>query len=86
MKQTPFMCHPGTNRFSQERYDLLTKHKSVFPYEYVDSLEKLEIDQLPEKADFYSHLKSEHISDEAYAEGKHVFETFQCQNLKDYAM
>lgn len=42
------------------------KQEGVFPYDYMDSLERSEEKQLPTKDDFYSIFNSEHISDKQY--------------------
>ena len=38
----------------------------VYPYEYMDSLERLDETSLPDKESFYSELKLEDITDEDY--------------------
>jgi len=40
------------------------KRKGVYPYDYVDSVDKLAEIALPPKEAFYSRLKNENISDE----------------------
>lgn len=42
------------------------KQEGVFPYDYMDSLERSEEKQLPTKDDFYSIFNSEHKSDKQY--------------------
>ncbi len=49
-----------------QAYDIQTK-KGFFPYEYVDSLHKLNDTRLPPQEAFYSELKKKGISDEDYA-------------------
>ena len=72
--------------------DTLIK-KGIYPYEFVDSVEKLYVDRLPEKNDFSSSLYSgmidnekieNNITDKEYEQAKYVWNLFQCQNLKDY--
>ena len=41
----------------------LVKQKGVYPYEYMDSFEKLSEDKLPDRCKFFSFLKDECISD-----------------------
>ena len=69
--------------YSGNKFNLLTK-KGVYPYEYMDSLEKLEETKLPPKEKFYSRLNDENISDEDYKHAKQVWETFNMKTLKDY--
>ncbi|XP_046399973.1 uncharacterized protein LOC124166487 [Ischnura elegans] len=47
-----------TKRVYGDRLDLVTR-KGIFPYEYVDSWEKLEEKCLPPKEKFYSHISGE---------------------------
>ena len=56
-----------------ERFHLLTR-KGVFPYEYVDSWEKLEEPSLPAKELFFSHLYGSDISDADCKHAQHVWE------------
>ena len=62
----------------------LLKCKGVYPYEYVDSLDKLAETQLPPKEAFYSRLSGDNISDEDYEHAQKVWEAFDCKILKDY--
>ena len=71
------------SHYSGDKFNLLTK-KGVYPYEYMDSLEKLEETELPPKEAFYSRLYNEDISDEDYAHAKKVWETFNMKTLRDY--
>ena len=49
---------------------ILLLRKSVYPYEYIDDLEKFNKTSLPEKEDFYSHLNMENITDANYPHAK----------------
>ena len=62
----------------------LLKRKGVYPYDYVDQLNKLSEPQLPPKETFYSKLNGEHISDEDYEYAQKVWEAFDCKTLKHY--
>ena len=50
----------------------------------MDSWERFEETQLPEKETFYSKLTDENISDGDYEHAKKVWEMFGCKNLGDY--
>ncbi|KAK5641924.1 hypothetical protein RI129_010471 [Pyrocoelia pectoralis] len=65
-------------------FNLLTK-KGVFPYEYVDSWERLSETELPQKNAFFSFLRNEGISDDDYAHALTVWNTFSIENLGQYA-
>ena len=69
--------------YSGDKFNLLTR-KGVYPYEYMDSLEKLKESELPPKEAFYSRLNDEDISDENYAHAKKVWKTFNMKTLRDY--
>ena len=62
----------------------LVKGKGVYPYEYMDSLERFKENKLPPKEAFYSRLTGEGISDEDYERAKKVWEFFDMKTLKDY--
>ena len=62
----------------------LLKQKGFYPYEYIDSLEKLDETQLPPIEAFYSTLKQERIAEEEYQHAQKVWQTFNCQTLRDY--
>ena len=67
----------------ENKRQLLLK-KGIYPYEYMDSFERFQETQLPEKEKFYSSLSGKGITDEDYAHAKQVWETFGCRNLGDY--
>ena len=69
--------------YADNKLSLLTR-KGVYPYEYMNSLEKLKETKLPPKEMFYSRLIDEDISDENYAHALKVWETFEMKNLEDY--
>ncbi|XP_043478219.1 uncharacterized protein LOC122508763 [Leptopilina heterotoma] len=71
------------SNYSADKIKLLTR-KGVFPYEYIDSKEKLDEIELPPKEKFYSTLNDSNVSDEDYAHAQSVWTEFDCQNLGDY--
>ena len=62
----------------------LVKGKGVYPYEYIDSLERFKENKLPPKEAFYSRLVGEGISDEDYERAKKVWKVFGMKTLQDY--
>ena len=58
--------------------------KGIYPYEYMDNLEKLNETSLPEKEDFYSQLNMEDITDADYTHAKEVSKDFEIKNLGEY--
>ena len=70
------------NRF-QEKTPLCLR-KGVYPYDYVDSPEKLSETQLPQKSAFYSKLNKKDISDEDYNHAQKIWKEFGMKTMKDY--
>ena len=68
-----------TSKICGEKVRLLVR-KGVYPYDYMDSLERLNETQLPPKEAFYSKLNESHISDEAYEHAQKVWSEFDCEN------
>jgi len=62
----------------------LLQRKGVFPYDFIDSVQKLEYHSLPDISDFNNKLNKSKISKEDYAHAQKVWEVFNCNNLGDY--
>ena len=62
----------------------LVKRKGVYPYEYMDSLERFKENKIPPKEAFYSRLTGEGISDEDYEHVEKVWKVFGMKTLQDY--
>ncbi|VDI78522.1 Hypothetical predicted protein [Mytilus galloprovincialis] len=74
-----------TAEIGQKSHNLdLLLRKGVYPYDYMDSFERLQETQLPPKEAFFSTLTGEHISDEDYAHAQKVWEAFGCKTMRDY--
>ena len=59
--------------------------KSVYPYEYIESLERFNKTSLPDKKAFYSNLNiKKKIKDVDYRHAQKVFEEFKTKNLGEY--
>ena len=70
-------CNGDINKF------VLLLGKGVYPYEYMDNLEKFD-ETLPDKKVFYSELNLEDIIDKDYTHAQKVFEEFRLKNVGDY--
>ena len=62
----------------------LVKKKGVYPYEYMDSLERFKETKLPPKEAFYSRLTEEDISNEDYTHAKKIWRVFKMEHFQDY--
>ena len=83
-----------TNKVMDEGYDIpvspkrgnlnLLLRKDVYPYNYMDSLKRLDESQLPTKEAFYSRLNGEDIADDEYEHAQTVWKEFGCKTIRDY--
>lgn len=66
------------------KISLLTR-KGVFPYDFVDSYKKLNVQRLPTKDEFYSKLYETHITEDDYKHAKKVWKEFNITTLGEYS-
>ena len=64
----------------EERQELLLR-KGVYPYEYMNSFERFNETKLPNRSEFYSTLKREHITDEDF---EHAKRAEKCSSMKTW--
>ena len=85
-KNTYRFCNSFSESSSLECINkfVLLLRKGVYPYEYMDSWEKLNETLLPSKESFISNLNMEDIEDIDYRHGNNVFNKFKLNNLGDY--
>ena len=69
--------------YTDGKLSLLTR-KGVYPYNYMNTLEKLKETELPPKEAFYSKLNDEGISDKDYTHAQRVWKAFGMKTLEDY--
>jgi len=69
---------------SAENFDLLTR-KGIFPYEYIDCVDKLEETELPPRESFYSSLTGDTVSEDNYAHAVNVWQRFSIRTLGEYS-
>ena len=60
------------------------ENKGFFPYEWIDSLEKLEEEQLPPHSAFYSSLKNTNISEEEYSYCQEVWREKKMRTMREF--
>lgn len=63
----------------------LLQRKGVFPYDYIDSIEKLNASKLPPIEFFYNKLNDSNISDSDYMHAQRIWDSFQIKNLGEYS-
>ncbi|KYM95309.1 DNA polymerase [Cyphomyrmex costatus] len=68
----------------EQEFAFLTR-KGVFPYEYVNSFDKLNETSLPPREAFYSSLTGEDISVDDYQHATDVWQRFRINTLGDYS-
>jgi hypothetical protein len=56
----------------------------VYPYDYVNCLQKLDETSLPAKQEFYSRLNDDNVSDDDYAHAQRIWNEFGLQNIRGY--
>ncbi|XP_022800883.1 uncharacterized protein LOC111338630 [Stylophora pistillata] len=69
--------------FDGEKLDLL-KRKGVYPYEWLNSIDRLDETKLPPIKSFYSVLSGSGISKEEYGHAQEVWRTFGMKTMRDY--
>ncbi|KAK5637821.1 hypothetical protein RI129_000195 [Pyrocoelia pectoralis] len=69
---------------NDEEFNLIIR-KGIFPYEYIDSWERLNEMSLPPRDAFFSHLRNDGVSAEDYDHALNVWRAFSIQNLGQYA-
>ena len=67
----------------EEKYELLVK-KGIYPYDYMNRIERFPEEKLPPKKEFYSKLNDCGVSDEEYARARKIWEEFKIKNLGEY--
>ena len=72
------VCNKNLNKF------ILLLRKDVYPYEYMDNLERFNKTSLPNKESFYSDSNMENIDDIDYKHGNNAFKRFKLKNLGEY--
>ena len=77
----------GTDDYTKNRFQEKTSlclRKGVYPYDYMDSPERLLETQLPPKSAFYSKLNNKDITDEDYNHAQKIWKEFGMKTMKDY--
>ena len=73
----------GFEKFSNNQRKLLIK-KGIYPYEYMDSWNKFNDLELPNKDMFYGKLNMSDVSDKDYGHAQKVWKEFKIKNMGEY--
>ena len=66
-----------------EEFNLVSK-KGKYPYDYMDSFQKSQVDYLSSCDEFFSQLNDDSISLEQYEHAQWVWVAFGCETMADY--
>ena len=69
--------------FKGKRLNLMSQ-KGVYPYDFMDSFEKFNQMELPNKDQFYSILNDQHVTDDEYDHANKVWNTFMIKTMGEY--
>jgi len=82
------------NNLKPEQFENVKKHfdvnfdmllrKGVFPYDWFNSLEKLDETQLPPKEVFYSKLNNSNITDDDFEHAQKVWDNIKIKTFREY--
>ena len=72
------LCNKNSAKF------ILLLRKGVYPYEYMDSMDRFDETTLPNIEKFYSKLQLKDISEKDYKHAKKVWDIFEIKTLGEY--
>ena len=66
-----------------EKAELLSR-KGIYPYDYMNGINKFSEEKLPQKEEFFSKLNDCNISDEDFDHAQRIWKEFGMKNLGEY--
>jgi len=69
-----------SQEFQNKKVELM-KRNGVYPYDYMNTFDKLNDTTLPPKKEFYSLLTDENIIDQDYTHAQNVWSTFELKSM-----
>ena len=84
VKNLPEDAFKNLGKYFKPEHVKLLKQKGFFPYEYLDSIEKLKDTEAPPQNAFYSKLTGKGINNCNYNHVLNVWKTWDMKTLKDY--
>jgi hypothetical protein len=73
-----------SEQFKNDDQFLTMISKGIYPYDYIDSYDKLNSQTLPSSKDFYSKLNNSSISDKDYKTALNNYKILDCKSFMDY--
>lgn len=70
--------------FRENKNKYLLYRKGIFPYSYMDNIDKLQVKGLPSREAFFNILTQKHITQKEYIHALAVFRAFDCKTFSDY--
>lgn len=70
-------------QYSENKINML-KRKGIYPYEFMDRIDKMKIKHLPKKKYFFSKLTNSTISDNEYNFANQIWNEFNINNMREY--
>ena len=67
----------------KEQFEMVRK-KGIFPYDYIDSINRFEETRLPKRRHFNNKLRDTKVEDQDYRRAKLTWKKLDCKNLGDY--
>ena len=74
--------HSSKNCMKTEKCSDLLTEKTAYPYDYMNTFDKFNEEQLPSKEQFYSRLRS--ITDDDYRKAKQIWAHVHIENTGEY--
>ena len=75
-------------RYLEESYTTshfeLIRRKGIYPYDYMNSVDRFEETSLPSQDSFFNKLSGSSCSDSEYAHATRVWDAFGCETIADY--
>ena len=69
--------------FQEQPSDLILR-KGVYPYDYMDSMDRFNETNLPTQTSFNNKLKDTECTDADYQHAHNVWKSFHCKTFQDY--
>jgi alkyl hydroperoxide reductase subunit AhpC len=73
-----------SKHFTNDDQFIMMTEKGVYPYDYINTFDRMTENNLPPIQKFYSKLNNSRCSKEDYMTAKKVWGTFNCQTFLDY--